>query len=154
MDNLATLGSFFKLRAGLVYRIVSSFPPVNVHADLKISLGLKVSITRFRMEISIPTIIARQNLDLLYSVKPSYCTSLSNMIKLFLSTLAIGAVCPTVSAHGFLQTITANGVDYPGWAVFSDPFVTPTPTRYTRRYTDNGPVVGKATSLSYTRAEI
>jgi cellulase len=44
------------------------------------------------------------------------------------------------AAHGYVQSIIANGVSYPGWAPFSDPFVTPEPVRYDRRILDNGPV--------------
>lgn len=46
----------------------------------------------------------------------------------------------TVSAHGYLKYIDVAGVRYPAWQVGQDDFLTPTPSRFTRRIKDNGPV--------------
>ncbi|KAG8714794.1 hypothetical protein FRC11_007114, partial [Ceratobasidium sp. 423] len=53
----------------------------------------------------------------------------------FLAT-AIGSV----NAHGYLASFISGGVTYPGWAPFTDPYITPTPVRVERRILDNGPV--------------
>lgn len=64
-------------------------------------------------------------------------------MKSFLTLLATTFLTTTslASAHGFLQAIIVDGVSYPGWAPFSDPYITPAPVRYTRSFKDNGPVV-------------
>lgn len=56
-----------------------------------------------------------------------------------LTTLLLSSTT-TVSAHGYLKEIIVDGKSYPGWAPFSDPYITPAPVRYTRAYKDNGPV--------------
>ncbi|KAF8152575.1 endoglucanase-4 [Crassisporium funariophilum] len=43
-------------------------------------------------------------------------------------------------AHGYLASFISNGVTYPGWAPFTDPYQTPVPVRVARKVTDNGPV--------------
>ncbi|KAJ8495470.1 hypothetical protein ONZ45_g12856 [Pleurotus djamor] len=57
------------------------------------------------------------------------------------STLAIiAAGVSRVAAHGYVASVTLNGVTYPGWAPFSDPYISPLPVRVERRIDDNGPV--------------
>lgn len=64
-----------------------------------------------------------------------------------LSTLALAlAAAGSVNAHGYLKYVDVGGVTYGAWDVFSDPYITPRPFRYNRRYADNGPVVGMTTN--------
>ncbi|KAF9003030.1 endoglucanase-4 [Cyathus striatus] len=46
----------------------------------------------------------------------------------------------SVAAHGYLASATLDGVTYPGWSPYVDPYLTPVPVRVERRILDNGPV--------------
>ncbi|GAB1521298.1 hypothetical protein RhiTH_004390 [Rhizoctonia solani] len=52
----------------------------------------------------------------------------------------LAAAIGSVNAHGYLASFISGGVTYPGWAPFSDPYITPAPVRVERRISDNGPV--------------
>ncbi|KAF8608541.1 glycoside hydrolase [Ceratobasidium sp. AG-I] len=54
--------------------------------------------------------------------------------------LSLFAVVGSVQGHGYLATFISGGVSYPGWAPFSDPYVSPRPVRVEREILDNGPV--------------
>ncbi|KAH8598256.1 glycoside hydrolase [Bisporella sp. PMI_857] len=62
------------------------------------------------------------------------------MVAVNISLISALGFASLVSAHGYLASILVNGVSYPGWAPFSDPYVTPEPVRYDRKIADNGPV--------------
>ena len=66
--------------------------------------------------------------------------ALTTKMKSAISLAALAALAPLVSAHGYLASINVGGASYPGWAPFSDPYITPAPVRYTRAFKDNGPV--------------
>ena len=54
-------------------------------------------------------------------------------MQLSLALLTIAGTLSQVTAHGYLASFIANGVTYPGWAPFSDPYITPLPVRVERR---------------------
>ncbi len=56
------------------------------------------------------------------------------------ATAALLASSGLVSAHGYLESISANGQNYLAWQVGQDNYITPTPVRYARKLADNGPV--------------
>jgi len=45
-----------------------------------------------------------------------------------------------VAAHGYVQSVTADGQTESGWLPFTDPFMQPVPTRAIRRIPNDGPV--------------
>ncbi|KAH6910809.1 glycoside hydrolase [Coprinopsis sp. MPI-PUGE-AT-0042] len=61
-------------------------------------------------------------------------------MKFSVALCAAAACVESVIAHGYVASIVANGVTYPGWAPFSDPYITPVPVRVARKVADNGPV--------------
>lgn len=54
--------------------------------------------------------------------------------------LLAATLAPGVLGHGYLKEIIVDGKSYGGWQPYSDPYITPTPVRYTRVFPDNGPV--------------
>ncbi|KAG7098825.1 hypothetical protein E1B28_000729 [Marasmius oreades] len=52
--------------------------------------------------------------------------------------LCLFASIPPVLAHGFVHTVTIGGQEYPGWNPFSDPYLTPPPSRVIRRVQSDG----------------
>ena len=53
-------------------------------------------------------------------------------MQLSLALLTIAGSLSQVNAHGWLASFAANGVTYPGWAPYSDPYQTPVPVRVER----------------------
>jgi hypothetical protein len=68
------------------------------------------------------------------------------MFHILYSALALSAVSSLASAHGYLDAIEVNGVNYTAWQVWTDRFLDPQPIRATRPYRDNGPVDDFTTS--------
>lgn len=50
------------------------------------------------------------------------------------------ALAATVSAHGYVDRVTAGGVAYTGYLPYQDPYTTPKPDRVIREVQGNGPI--------------
>ncbi|KAL3427730.1 cellulose-growth-specific protein [Phlyctema vagabunda] len=57
-----------------------------------------------------------------------------------LSAAAATALAATVSAHGYVDTVTAGGTVYTGYLPYQDPYTSPPPARIIRPVQGNGPI--------------
>ncbi|KAH9858689.1 glycosyl hydrolase family 61-domain-containing protein [Lenzites betulinus] len=65
-----------------------------------------------------------------------FSTSLS------LAALALAFVAPSaVNAHGYIHNYEIDGKNYSGWLPFTDPYLSPIPSRIERNIPDDGPVL-------------